>query len=70
MNLSTSAYGSVKVTLKAEDGNEVVSGEVFGDEIEKEIWFEDENALKKIAGKMVEMTVSIKEADVYSFRFA
>lgn len=70
MNLSTSVYGSVKVTLKAEDGNEVVSGEVFGDEIEKEIWFEDENALKKIAGKMVEMTVSIKEADVYSFRFA
>lgn len=69
MNFSTAAVGGVSVVLKDRDGNRLQSGEAFGDDTDKEIWFADENALAQWQGKEVIMEIHLREADVYSFRF-
>ncbi|MBE5752404.1 MAG: hypothetical protein E7357_08345 [Clostridiales bacterium] len=70
MNFSTSALGYVQVVLTDESGNRLQSAKVFGDDTDKEVWFVDENALKSWQGKNVTMQIIVREADVYSYRFA
>lgn len=67
MNLSTSAVGYVKVVLTDKTGEKIESAEIFGDDTDKEIWFE--KSLKEWQGREVTMRILLREADVYSFRF-
>lgn len=67
MNLSTAAFGEIKVTLTDSQGNSITSGTVFGDSTDKLIWFDGD--LSKFAGKPVTMKIDMTEADVYSFVF-
>ena len=69
MNLSTSAVGCVKVILTDKDGEKIESAEIFGDDTDKEVWFEDEQILEKWQNREVVMQIVLREADVYSFRF-
>jgi len=68
MNLATSAAGYVKVSISDGKGRTINSGEIFGDCADKEIWFTD-GSIKDFCGKRVKMTITLKEADIYSFRF-
>lgn len=67
-NLSTSSVGYVQVTLKDFADNKITSKRIFGDSIEKEIFFEKGN-VKDFAGNPVTMEIRLKESSVYSFRF-
>ena len=67
MNLRTSAYGSVRVALRAEDGASAVSAEMFGDSVRKRVVFE--GGIGHLAGKAVRMEITLCDADVYAFEF-
>ncbi|MBE7062538.1 MAG: hypothetical protein IJN25_08325 [Clostridia bacterium] len=67
-NLSTSACGYLYFTIEDKDGNAVSSCEMFGDSTDKRIGFT--SSLSAFAGKEVVMTVRMREADLYSIRFA
>ena len=67
MNVSTSAFGSVRVTLRAEDGESAVSAEIFGDSVNKRIYFE--GGIGRLQGKPVRMEIEMCDADVYAFEF-
>ncbi len=69
VNLSTSAMGWVQVILENEKGEKLKSAKIFGDDTDKEIWFEKDDALKKWQNKRITMKIVLQEADVYSFRF-
>jgi hypothetical protein len=66
--MATSAAGYVQVVIKDECGNKITSGKVFGDSIDKEIWF-DKGDLSALSGKTVTMEIRLSESEVYSFRF-
>ncbi len=67
MNFSTSAMGSIVVQIT--DGERTIkSGELFGDDLAKKVWF-PKGDLAKFQGKEVAMTILLKEAEVYSFQF-
>ncbi len=67
-NMSTSSTGFVQVKIKDGEGNSIVSGKIFGDSSEKEIWFA-KGSPENFAGKPVVMEIKLKESKVYSFRF-
>lgn len=67
MNLSTSAYGIVKVKLTDNKGHKATSCDMFGDSTEKKIIFNCD--LTPFVGNEVVMDVLLKEADIYSFVF-
>lgn len=67
VNVSTSAFGSVKIRLFAEDGTRAESAEMFGDSVDKRIFFE--GGIKHLAGKPVQMEIALCDADVYAFEF-
>lgn len=66
-NISTSAAGYMYFEIKASDGKEVKSCEMFGDSIDKLIGFEDD--LTEFSGKEVVMTVRMCDADLYAIKF-
>ena len=67
LNMSSSAYGFVVVTLTARDGTRAVSCETFGDSADKRVRFE--GGLARLAGKPVRMELFLTDADVYAFEF-
>lgn len=67
LNLSTSALGSAVVRLRAEDGTEAVSAEIFGDSVSKRVCFV--GGIRHLAGKPVFMEISFFDADLYAFEF-
>lgn len=66
INFSTSAKGSVYVTMKDEDGNVAKSCEIFGDSTKRRVCFEDAE-LAEFAGKSVRLEFEMKDAKLYAF---
>lgn len=69
INFATSAWGYLYITLVAEDGTKVESGEIFGNKIDRRVGF-PEGAVAALAGKAVTMEVRMRDADLYSMQFA
>ncbi len=76
INYSTSAAGSVKVEMQDEAGK-TVDGyaladcpEIYGDDIEQEVAWKSGSDVSKLAGKPVRLRFVLKDADLYSLRFA
>ncbi len=76
LNLSTSAAGSVRVELQDVHGKAVPGHsleecpEIVGDKIEHVVSWKGGSDLAGLAGKPVKMRLALKDADVFSFRFA
>lgn len=75
LNFSTSAAGSIKVEMLDEDNHPIEgfelenSVEIIGNELEKEMAWNNSSALEQLAGKLVRLRFVLKDADLYSFRF-
>lgn len=67
-NLETSARGYAVFTLRCGD-EEYFSYEVFGNSVDKRIHFECEDAVARLSGKNVTLTVKMFDCDIYSIRF-
>lgn len=67
-NIATSARGSAYFTLRSGD-EEYTSVEVFGNSTDKRIRFEDDEAVARLSGKPVTLTVEMFDCDIYSIRF-
>ena len=66
LNFSTSARGYVYITIRCQ--NEVISScELFGDSLDRIVPFDGD--LSAFAGKEVTMEFTLRDADLYSFRF-
>jgi hypothetical protein len=76
LNFSTSAAGSVRVELLDENGGAVPgftlaeAHELVGDEIERVYNWKRGTDVSSLRGRPVRLRFHIKDADVYSFRFA
>ena len=75
INYATSAAGSIRVELQDEAGAPI-SGytakdcrELIGDEIERVIAWEGRSSIGALAGKAVRLRFTMRDADIYSFRF-
>lgn len=68
INFATSALGYIKFTLRAEDGSEIHTSEVFGDKIDRIVGFED-GSVADFAGKTVVLEAEMSDASLYSFKF-
>jgi len=67
-NIATSARGSAYFTLSAE-GEKYTSLEIFGNSCDKRIRFDNDEAVRRLSGKEVTMTVRMYDCDLYSIRF-
>ena len=70
INFSTSGAGHVQFRFVGKDGNALEgydSGKVFGDSVDRKVFFP--KSLAELAGKEVRMEISMKDADLYSFKF-
>ena len=71
INFATSALGFVRVEILDEDGNALEgydTGRLFGNSLARPCNFAA--PLSALAGKTVRMRISMRDADLYSFRFA
>lgn len=67
LNFSTSAAGWLVVELT--DGQATLTScEIFGDSLDRRIPFEN-GSVAALAGKPVRMKITLRDADVYSFKF-
>lgn len=66
-NMETSARGYIYFEIKASDGTEIKSCEMFGDDIDKPIGFYED--LSAFSGKEVVMTIRMFDADIYAIKF-
>lgn len=69
MNFSTSARGGIVVTLEAADGTMLVTDEIVGDKVDRPVDFKN-GKVGDFRGKVVTLTFDLRDADLYSFRFA
>ena len=75
LNYSTSAAGALKVEVQDADGRphiglkEAACTEMFGDEIDRLVRWESDAGLGTLAGSPVKLRFTLKDADVYAFRF-
>lgn len=67
INFATSAAGSVRLRLRAED-RALTSCELFGDSLDRRVAFAEGDA-STLAGRPVVMEMDLSDADIYSFRF-
>jgi len=76
INYSTSAVGLVRLELCDQDGNPFEGfaftdcETLFGDEIAHEVSWGGNTDLSALAGQPVRLRVRLKDADLYSFKFA
>jgi hypothetical protein len=73
LNLATSAAGSIRVEIQDADGkplNGFVCSELFGDTIARTVSWKNGQDLSSLSGKPVRLRFELKDADLYSFRFA
>jgi hypothetical protein len=66
-NMETSARGYIYFEIKASDGTEIKSCEMFGDDIDKPIGFFGD--LSAFSDKEVVMTIRMFDADIYAIKF-
>ena len=72
LNFASSAVGHIKVTLLNEDGSEIpgfTSYEVFGDNIDRPVVFQNGTDVSSLAGRPIRMRLSMRDADIFSFQF-
>ena len=67
INFATSAAGSLTIKLIGE-GSMLESCEIFGDSPNRRVVFDDD-AVASLAGKPVMMEITMRDADIYSFKF-
>jgi hypothetical protein len=76
INFSTSAAGSVQVEIQDESGKPLPGfalgdcPEIYGDEIEHTVVWKGGSLLKAIEGKPIRLRFALKDADLYSLKFA
>ena len=76
INYSTSAVGSVRVELQTEQGEPITgcslaeSTEIYGDEIERAVTWKAGMHIWPLAGQPIRLRFALKDADLYSLRFA
>jgi hypothetical protein len=75
INFSTSAAGGVRIEITDADGKAIEgfeknnSVELIGNEIEKEVTWEQDKNLSQLSGKPVRLRFLLSDAHIYSFRF-
>ena len=75
INYATSAVGFVKVEIQDASGKPISnfgmqdSTEIFGDELERKVTWGSNASVQALASKTVRLRFSMKDADLYSFRF-
>ncbi len=75
LNCSTSAVGSIRVELQSADGRPLKGfsledcAEIYGDEIERAVSWKG-GSPAALTGEVVRLRFVMKDADLYSFRFA
>lgn len=67
INFATSARGYVRINIKSSDQT-LHSVELFGDTHDKKVVFVDGD-VADLSGKIVEMEITMSDADLYSFQF-
>lgn len=70
INFATSGAGHVQFRFTDKDGKLLEgydSGKVFGDTVDRKVFFP--KSLADLSGKEIRMEISMKDADLYSFRF-
>lgn len=67
-NIATSGRGGAYFTLKCGDES-YTSCEIFGNAADKRIRFADDDAVARLAGKPVTLTVKMFDCDIYSIQF-
>ncbi|MGC9317266.1 MAG: hypothetical protein ACP5KN_04430 [Armatimonadota bacterium] len=76
INFATSAGGSVKVELQSADGEPIEGytssdcAEILGDELSRTVQWGERADVSPLAGQPVRIRFELRDADVYSFRFA
>lgn len=76
LNCSTSAVGSVRVELQDAGGQPLDGlkledcGEIYGDETARAVAWKSAPDLGRLAGRPVRLRITLKDADLFSFRFA
>ena len=75
INYSTSAAGGIKIEIQDEDGNPIPGfsledcQEIIGNEISGIVSWKDKSDVSRLAGKPIRLCISLKDADLYSFKF-
>lgn len=75
LNFATSAAGSIRVELQAENGRALPGfsleecDELFGDTLSRQVTWRDRSALAGLAGRVVRLRVVLSDADLYSLQF-
>ena len=76
LNYSTSGAGSVRVEIQDAKGQALPGfllddcSELYGDSLEQPVVWKSNPDLGKLAGKPVRLRFELRDADVYSMRFA
>jgi hypothetical protein len=72
LNFATSAFGHIYVDVLDEAGNPVSgkSFEIFGDNIDRAVIFEDGTDFSAFAGKPVRLRFTMLDAKLFSLKFA
>jgi len=71
LNMATSAFGYIYVDVLDEAGNVISprSFEVFGDHIDRSVFFEDGSDFAPFAGKTVRLRFTMRDAKLFSVKF-
>lgn len=72
LNFSTSAYGYIYVDVLDEGGNELSkkkSFEIYGDNIDRKVLFEDGSDFSEYAGKIVRLRFRMRDSKLFSMKF-
>jgi hypothetical protein len=76
INFATSAAGSVRVEIQDESGKPAPGfalgdcPEIYGDEVEHAVIWKDGSSLKSLGGNSIRLRFALKDADLYSLKFA
>ena len=70
LNVATSAFGHIRIVICDENEEPIPgfdSGRIFGDNVRRKVDFDGD--LAELCGKPVRLSIELKDADLYSFRF-
>ena len=76
INFSTSAAGSVRVELQDAAGQPIPGFALtdcdlqYGDQLDRVVSWKSEDDVRRLVGQPVRLRFELKDADLYSFRFA
>ena len=76
LNFSTGAAGGVRVEIQDSEGRPIHgrsladADEVIGDDIERVVTWKKDSDVGKLAGQAIKLRFVMKDADIYSLRFA